>query len=248
MIDDTSVEFCPSYLICVPIYAKLPHIEENLESINDWNHLFIVDNSENGWCKRFEERGARVVYKPQNIGVARAWNLGIMEGEDYTFFVSSSVKFHRGFQEVVDQLKQAIDKKLPGIEHGLFTQLGWHCNALTQKTIGKIGYFDENFYPSYVEDIDICRRLYLAGIHPDPKGKTLGGTVPCITIDAEPVEIAATLKRAGLQVNFAALNEYYRRKWNGNKPNEKFTKPFGKYDLSYFPVKTIEELKLEYGL
>lgn len=237
-----------TYTITVPIYRELPHIKGNIESINDWEHLFIIDNSPEKWCRQFEERGARVLYPDQNIGVARSWNEGIEQGADYTFFVSSSVKFNQGFSEVAEKLENLIEEKAPGIEYGVLTQLGWHCNALSQKTIEIIGMVDTNFYPSYVEDIDLCRRLYLAGIHPNMEGKTLGGTIPCVVIDAQPIEIATTLKRAGLQVHFNKLNQYYKDKWGGNKPNEKYDLPFGDKPLSYFPERSIAELKEKYDL
>jgi hypothetical protein len=238
------------YSIIIPIYRELPHIEANLESIQDWEHLFLIDNSEDKWLKRFEGRGATIIYPDQNIGVARSWNEGIKQGKEYNFFVSSSVKFNQGFNQVIDIVEKMIEEKAPGIEYGFFTQLGWHMNCLTQKTIDIVGYFDENFYPAYEEDVDMCRRIYLAGIHANQKGETLGGVVPCAVIDAQPFEIATTLKRAGLQVNFAALRQYYIKKWGGDHEQETYTIPFNmpERDLKYFPTFTIQNLKNTYGL
>jgi hypothetical protein len=236
------------YKIIIPIYRELPHIEGNLQSIADWKHLLIIDNSPTNWCKKFEAMGATVIHKPENIGVARSWNLGITFGKEYNFFVSSSVKFNRGFQEVVDIVEKMIADKAPGIDYGFFTQLGWHMNCLTQKTISIVGFFDENFYPAYEEDVDMCRRLYLAGIHPNQKGDTLGGVVPCAVIDAQPFEIATTLKRAGLQVNFAALRQYYIKKWDGDHEEEKNTTPFSSGDLKYFPENSISHLRSTYRI
>lgn len=236
------------YKIIIPIYRELSHIEGNLESINDWEHIFIIDNSPTFWCEKFIGRGAKVIHKPENIGVARSWNLGIDQGKEYNFFVSSSVKFNKGFKEVIDIVEKMIEDKAPSIEYGFFTQLGWHMNCLTQKTIDKVGLFDENFYPAYEEDVDMCRRIYLAGIHANQKGETLGGVVPCAVIDAQPFEIATTLKRAGLQVNFAALRNYYIEKWGGDHEKEKFTTPFQSGSLRYFPMWGIDDLKEKYGI
>lgn len=237
-----------SYQIVIPVYTWLPHIEKNLESLNDWEHLLLVDNSKDGWLKKYEGRGAKIVYRPENIGVSRAWNLGIKEGKDYTFFVSSSVFWPLGFAELRNHLEQLIAEKAPGIEYGLFCNLAWHANALSQKTIEKVGFFDTNFYPSYYEDTDMCRRLYLAGIHPNVEGHTRGGVVPIVVVSASPIEIATTLKRAGLQVPFNKLAQHYKNKWGGNKPNETFDLPWGDKPLGYWPEKSIETLKQEYGL
>lgn len=237
-----------TYQIVVPIYKELPHIFANIQSIDDWDNLLIVDNSSNGWCRIFETMGAKVVYHPENIGVARSWNLGIKEYKDYTFFVSSSVKFNKGFSEVVQKLEALIAEKTPGVEHGLFTQLGWHCNGISLATAALCGVFDENFYPAYEEDVDYCRRLYLAGLHPNEKGITLGGVIPAVAIDAQPIEIAATIKRAGLHVNFNALRNYYIQKWGGDHGQETYDKPFGTGTLGYFPETPIKDLKEKYGL
>ncbi len=236
------------YQIVIPIYRDLEHIEPNLESLNDWEHLLIVDNSESGWCRKFVARGAKVLHFPQNIGVARSWNLGIKEGKDYTFFVSSSVKWQYGFNELANHLKQMIKEKVPGIEYGLFCQLGWHANAISQKTVEKVGYFDENFYPAYEEDVDYCYRLYLAGLHANIFGQTKGGVIPAVTVNAAPIEIATTIKRAGLPVNFNKLRNYYIGKWNGDHGKEQFTTPFDSGDLGYFPKNTIRQLQKMYDL
>lgn len=236
-----------NYTICMPIYKELPHIEQNLFDLDDWKHLLIIDNSPDGWCHKFEHLGCKIAYYPENIGVARSWNLGIKEGKDYTFFVSSSVKFNLGFNEVIIALEKMIAEEVPGIEYGLFTQLGWHCNAITQKTVDTIGLFDENFYPAYMEDVDYCRRMYLAGIHVNPEGQTLGSVIPTITIDASPIQIAVTIEKAGLKVDFDQLGKYYRKKWGQVKPNERYDSPFRSGNLKYFPEKTVEELKEDYG-
>jgi hypothetical protein len=236
-----------TYQIVIPIYAELPHIEGNLESLNDWEHLLIVDNSKDSWCKKFEGRGAKIEYHPENIGVARSWNIGILKKCDYTFFVSSSVKFNKGFKEVVDNLNDLILKKAPGIEYGLFTQLGWHCNGISKETVRICGLFDENYYPAYEEDIDYCYRLYLADIH-SYKNKTIKNNVPIIVIDAKSFEIATTIKKAGLHVNFQALRNYYITKWGGDHGNETFKTPFNCGDLKDFPHRTIAQLRKDYGL
>ena len=237
-----------NYKIIVPIYQELPHIQANLDSINDWEHLYIIDNSKTAWCSKFVGSGADIDFQPANIGVARSWNRGIKQGAEYNFFVSSSVRFENGFKEVVDLLEKLIAEQAKGIEYGMYTQLGWHCNALSQKAIEKVGYFDENFYPAYEEDVDMCQRLYLAGLHCNKKSESLGLYMPTVSIHAKPVEIAATIKHTNLAVNFTALRKYYIEKWGGDHGLEKYATPFCSGDLGYFPKKTIQELKNEYEI
>lgn len=227
-------------MIVLPIYKEEPYTEDNIRSIDDWEHLFIVDNSEDNFCNKFEQMGAEVRYPKVNIGVSRTWNLGLKEDKDYTFFVSQSVNFRQGFKQIVDELDKIQDQGMA--KYGLFTQLGWHCNGISQETVKQIGYFDENFYPSYYEDVDYARRLYIADLHANTPERCF----PCITIDAEPITTAAALK-SGLRVRFDKLGEYYSQKWNGNHPNEKYIKPFGKYGLKYWEKHTVQELRDKYG-
>jgi len=232
-----------SYLIVVPIYKKTEYTDKNLESINDWQHLFIIDNSIANFCRKYEKLGAKVIYPEENQGVSRSWNLGLKEGKDYTFFVSQTINFEKGFLEVVSWLDElVVTKAQPMIDYGLFTQLGWHCNGISQKTVEEIGYFDENFYPSYYEDVDYAYRLKMADLH----GKTEGRSIPCITINARPTIIAGALK-SGLSVNFPELGKYYAKKWGGNSPNEKLTRPFGEHRLDWWGDRSIEKLRSIYG-
>jgi len=238
-----------TYQIVMPIYKDLPHIAEHLEALNDWEHLLIVDNSVDSFCKKFEGRGAKIEYRPANIGVSRAWNLGIAEDKDYTFFVSSSVKFNKGFKEVADHLQQLINEndlnlvayladdnpnkgefKSNNIEWGLFTQLGWHCNGVSKLTVEKIGYFDENFYPAYMEDTDYCVRMGLAqipGRHQD---------VPAYC------QKTGQAIDSGATTNPARSTDYWNKKWGGTLDIPEFNKPFGDKPLDYWPERSIAEI------
>lgn len=230
------------YKIVVPVYSSLL-VDDFLKNIDvDWSRLFIVDNSKDSYCNKFKGLGATIVSMPENIGVARAWNLGLKQGADYTWFVSVSVRFNKGFSELESKMNEAN-------EYGLFTQLGWHCNCISQAMVQKVGYFDENFYPAYYEDTDYCYRFYLAGLHDTPwYPPKYGNHIPCVEIDAKPVGIAMSMKKAGLKVNMGALADYYRVKWGGYPREETSRKPFGRDFLGHFPEKSIEQLKKEYGL
>jgi len=202
-----------TYKIVIPFYSNI-HLLRNIMKQMDinWNHILIVDNSPLGEAKEFEGKGATILYYPENIGVAKSWNLALKGKCDWTFFVSNNAAFPNGFSEVLVSLNQAGPDCM-------LTDLAWHCNAISKDLVAKIGYFDENFYPAYYEDTDYYHRMCLAGISVAEN--------PVVSIPAMTMRQANSLE-AGLKLNFQALAEYYKEKWGGYPGEEKFDKPFNK--------------------
>ena len=222
-----------NYCILIPYLAPPENLNGCLETIKDqWEHIILIDNSSDSYCKKYEGKVGKIHYHPENIGVSRSWNIGLKKGFDYTYIISVCMRFPEGFQEILD---------FSVSEYGLMFQHGWHLFGFTQKTIDKIGYFDTNFYPAYSEDIDYSRRINLAGLKTDKlvcKATSLGN--------------ALTLATAKVKVNFPALRQHYFEKWGGlsSGASEKFIHPYNNstFPLSYFPEHTIKELKKVYNV
>lgn len=216
-------------------------LDNCLKSIDvDWRHLILVDNSKDGICKKYENRGAMIFYYPENIGVSRSWNLGLQAKAEWTFLVSISAIFPAGFSEVLVELKNAND-------YVFYTDRALHCGAISQKCVEKVGYFDENFYPAYFEDMDYYRRVRLVLgkkpqlIYSEKKLEKIH------KIPAYSIKYGTSLE-SGLEVNNGALMEYYISKWGGKPTEEKFNKPFGDKSIDYYPINTINQLKEKYNL
>lgn len=225
----------PDYIICMPVYKVNDRTKKCIDSIKDYDHLLIIDNSGNKECKYFEKYGCQIEYQKENIGVGRAWNIGLKKNHEWTFVVSSSMFFPKGFKEISKKLK-----KYPGLMFR--TTSVWHCNAINKKLIEKIGYFDENFYPGYFEDCDWDHRCSLAKINEY-------GNIP---INAYCQEDGGATKD-GCQVNIEPLHEYFKQKWGGNRTREgwgEYSYPFNNPELpiSYWEENNIETLKKRYGL
>lgn len=221
-----------TYRIVVPIYTN-EHLADNcLNSIDvDWSHLIIVDNSKDSFCKKYEGRGAKIYYYPENIGVARAWNLGLKADADWTFFVSIAVAFPNGFSEVLAELKNAND-------YLFCSDLAWHCNAISRKCVEAVGYFDENFYPAYYEDTDYVRRMQIVGI-----------PVTVVRTSAySAVQANSTESDRGLPVHYLNLEKYYIEKWGGKPGHETFNMPFGDKGIGHWVGQTIKTLKQRYEI
>jgi len=95
-----------------------------------------------------------------NWGVAGGWNIIIREAftQDYDaiVFVGSDTKMLPGFWESF--IKHTENYDFVESSH-LF-----NCFLITRKCIKKVGLFDENFYPAYIEDNDYRIRVLLSGI------------------------------------------------------------------------------------
>ncbi len=226
--DDTNMDF----KIVIPIYKGGEIIKNLLATIDvDWSHLILVDNSPESVCKDYEGKGATILYYPENIGVGRAWNIGLKAGCDWTFILSQAAVFPNGFSSFLLGVN-------PNDECYLTTE-GWHAVGIRKSVVDKIGFIDTNYFPGYHEDFDYYRRMCLAGI-------THG------ELHKAPLAITSIGSSGGTgHVNFDALNAYSQEKWNGgpNSPQEgMYQLPFGDKPLSYFPERSITELKKKYGL
>ena len=145
------------YLICIPVYRVTERIYKSMESIKDKNVL-LVDNSGKKECEVFEKKyGFQVEYQKENIGIPRSWNIGLKKNHEWTFIVSSSVLFNKPFSHIIEMLDNY---------NGLMfrTTSDWHLCGLNKKVVERIGYFDENFYPGYFEEVDFDHRCKSVGI------------------------------------------------------------------------------------
>jgi len=189
------------YLIVLPV-IKYPFLVARCISKLPKDKLLIIDNSQESFCKQFYKYD--VEYHPENLGVGASWNVGLKRGHDYTIFLSASM-------DVKGSLNDWLSK---ASEYGLYSNHFWHLVAIGKKTVEKIGYIDENFYPAYYEDNDYKRRMELASIY-----------LPKCEIEASSAGNAMS-KKAGVPLNIPACQEYYIKKWGALPPNETYLTPF----------------------
>lgn len=178
-----------------------------------------------------------------NDGVSAGWNFGVRyvidNKLDYLIILSQHVFFTDGMRDFIAELENNAP------EWGTISTEGWHCVALSRKTLELVGEFDTNFYPIYYEDTDYELRLYKHGIinelyeTPIKSLKTPGG-------------FSTTL---GLRPNVERCKEYFIQKWGVifdymNYESQTFyDRPFNNPDnpLDYYDKKTTEQLIEECG-
>ncbi len=179
-----------------------------------------------------------------NRGLAKSWNEGLRyssnDGNRITLILNDDLHFYEGaFDEFVDfvitEEKRVPDYGLAG-PHGLetgtdqspgsdkhFGQSVWQigsCFAVGPGAIQRVGCFDENFAPSYLEDTDYLRRLDLMGVPLLEDSRTLVEHNRSFTTRTDPA------LRAQFDDVFGRNMRYYIRKWGGVPGEETFSFPF----------------------
>jgi len=216
------------------------------------DELLIVDNTKDGWDHGFPVKTYRDP-NGHNLGVARAWNVGAREvlerGLDYLVVLSASVEFgpllHCTWKSQMEEFwgRHVIE----ALGHS------WHLIAFHRSVFETVGLFDENFYPAYFEAIDFGYRMKVCGVVPDIE-PGLAWADPVSGLEqyfARPWVNAmswGTAQHIVVDVPADPLLAYYRKKWGGDKGHEKWTMPFNRKTIDWFPTDTIPVLADRYHL
>ncbi len=175
--------------------------------------------------ERYEER-LRVIRAEYNLGVAASWNLIIRAtpGSPYWVLCNDDVVFARdGLARLEEHVVTRIDR-----EAAMFAY-GFSCFAVTALGIQTVGFFDENFWPAYLEDVDWFRRATLLGI----PSSLISAVADDHGIDGQgssTIRFQPDLAQALGLTHVHAAN-YYRKKWGGDPGNEVFDLPFHRPDV-----------------
>jgi len=219
-------------------------IKSNSSSGIEAKDVLIVDNTKDGIKNRYSFLGVvqpapdlRIYRDPDNhnLGVARSWNIGAREVVerklDYLIIMSQAMLF--GPEKEVTWTGELEARNGEYLVEALGHS--WHLIALHRKCFEAIGYFDENFYPAYFEQIDWSRRLELTNLSKE---------WPRVWVNALSTSVGA--------YSYLTLPDpllaYYREKWGGDKGNEQYRLPFNGRAIDFFPDNSIPELAKKYKL
>lgn len=131
------------------------HLRTFLESIDIPVRLLVVGNGPVDWLPD----DAWLIDLPANLGYPAAVNLGIKcyVAETYWLVANDDVVLAPG------DLSRLVERTESG-DMGWVGLRDWSVFGITEETIQRVGWLDENFHPAYVEDADYERRCTLAGI------------------------------------------------------------------------------------
>lgn len=222
----------------IPFYNREDLLIRCLASIDAAvGHVVIVDNSpeqsvdydvfnlrQRGLVKR-AWRGKTIIKHP-NAGVAASWNEIIkLFPARWWLLANNDIEFASG----------DLDRMASAMVDGVDAAYGNHGASwwgVSGEGIRRVGLFDENFYPAYLEDCDWNYRADLTGanrINVEGCASIHGAgemTGSC-TIMSDPIA------RDDCHRTHAGNFEYYKGKWGGINGEEKFTRP---YNVPEFPV------------
>lgn len=215
----------------VPYYNRPDLLDRMVRSIDfGVDRLVIVDNSPMGMPPfTMAAHGAieswvneKHVIRHPNAGVAGSWNEIIkLFPAPWWMLVNNDIQFSPGD---LQKMAEAAHKR-GALVASFFGNHGHSFFIVTRLGIERVGLFDENIYPAYLEDCDWMRRLKLTDeIYIDVEGvsavhgdKTLTGS--CTIQSDERLRELNGRTHGG---NF----QYYRQKWGGNNGEETFKTPF----------------------
>ena len=234
----------------ITIAYNLPYLLQKLfdTSVSDEHEIIFYlfghtkDQEMRDLCFKIEsELRPRVTFFDfqWNRGASTSWNDGIVTAGhdkcDVTIIVNSDIWFSEG------DINKLVDYAMGHRNHYMISCAGWHdgfdkafpsqghsCFILNPIAIEKVGFFDENLFPAYMEDCDYSRRAFLAGMHEENCADTMVHHYGSACLRNDP--ILAEQNTLTHQRN----HMYYRQKWGGSNGNEIFTMPFKDNQYDHF--------------
>ncbi|HKI95465.1 MAG TPA: glycosyltransferase [Gemmatimonadales bacterium] len=158
--------------------------------------------------------GAHVIRMPINFGIGASWNLAMKVTPDAPWWahINDDVVFAPGD---LDAFVTAMDTE----QARVVTLQGFSAFGINRAAVERVGWFDENFHPAYLEDCDYEYRCKLAD-------------VPIVKVKARLTHAASSTiadrfygdqNRRTYQRNF----DWYTAKWGGTaRRGERFTEPW----------------------
>lgn len=169
------------YSVIMLIYHRTPELVQmardcvaSVKNSSKDYELIIVDNGSTEQYPWDEECDTYIRFN-ENKGISRGWNAGLKAARgEYMVVIGDDILVSKGWLEA---LQEAMDQPEAGVANvhvqylphgkGIIEDYKWYsgaCFMLTQKTISRVGYFDEEIFPCNTEDWDYWIRVYKAGL------------------------------------------------------------------------------------
>ena len=175
----------PDVAVVIPVVNCLTYTRQAVGSIYPRGRLYLIDNGSTDGTQAWAESRAddHFVYLRQerNLGVAASWNLGLRrafdDGYGLVLVANNDVVFApdtlpalrawavetEGFITVHAVPSLGFLERLPR-EHRLDQPLDFCAFLINPVIVGRVGWFDEAYWPAYFEDCDYQKRMEQAGV------------------------------------------------------------------------------------
>ncbi len=212
------------FAVGIVTYTQYPAVEKCLESI--WtssvkpSKIVIIDNG-GRYVPKCPDK-VDVVRPVRNLGVATAWNMiHVLTEPMPVVIINDDIVFGN---TALEKLLEA-----PG-DIVVAKDCPWACFKQAHHLWRTVGYYDEIFYPAYMEDSDYQQRLKHAGV-----------TINYLPVDINHVSGGTRFNlsppdRQDLEWYYAQNKDYYHKKWGGPLGHESFKVPFN--DPDYYKEPT----------
>lgn len=216
--------------IGIPVLNRLDLLRNCLERIDYPSDLTVVNNNSHDFSfdrqlgELAQEFGLTVHRPGRNMGVAASWNwlvrTALERGHELAVIGSNDTFLEPG--------SLAAFANLPKDDNVAVWHLSnWDFFAIGRRSMERVGWFDENFYPAYKEDQDFAYRCELAGLKRIPVPSASAATVGSATLKSSR---AYQLRNA---TSHHLNTLYYHRKWGGDFKQELFRRPFNAPDRDH---------------
>jgi len=149
-------------MLVVPTLTRHDLLYRMMASIDcEIGHLVVIDNSGRGIVEKpgpWEK--LTVLPMPANLGVAASWNLAVRLAHRHPWVMvcSDDVTFPPGCLQTFERVASEETLVVSG------TWPHWCAFTLGMGVVGKVGLFDEGYYPAYYEDTEYERRMGQVGL------------------------------------------------------------------------------------
>jgi GT2 family glycosyltransferase len=171
------------------------------------------------------------IFRPTtNLGCAASWNL-LLEGAYANDCTPILLNADTALSPTTLADMMAVD------EPAVVLAYGFGCFRIDEEIFSKVGWFDQDFYPVYCEDVDYRHRMKLLGIVPiewpiaptthvsDGRVRSPAGIVHGKSA-AGGYQGWSGEKLAWFHERLEANKARYVAKWGGTPYEEKYTRPF----------------------
>jgi GT2 family glycosyltransferase len=205
-----------TFAIGIPTLNRYDLLKEALDRyIVDFptTHIYIVDNGNQGIDD--SNPNITVLKSSYNLGVAASWNVlcnTIFEEYTHALIMNDDIIIGKTESEIYELLNTVTADFYVGPFY-------WSVFIIFKDIFDKVGGFDEEFYPAYLEDNDYHYRMKLMNC----KYIQIEELLPEVCRNSMTLE-----KEPTINSTFEKLMKFYKEKWGGKPGEEKYLTPFNK--------------------
>lgn len=208
-------------LLAFPTINRGDLLSRALASIDvEPDRLIVIDNSRDGLdfdCPPHLSDLLEVIVPAANLGFGGSVNHAICgePGAAWWCIANADVEFGKGdLARLAEEMAQGGPRWV-GIND-------WRVFGLSREAVERVGYFDQSFFPAYLEDCDYEYRCSLTGV----PWYFIPGTTE--HVGSAAIRSDDSFRRSN-ERSYAANLAYYREKWGGgHRGGEVYRTPFNR--------------------